>query len=71
MEINGEALRKFYFFDNNIWLLNRVEDYDASKSRVTKCEFIKVRNMNTYYTPAEQVEQSGDGFDYTFDFNLS
>lgn len=71
MEINGEALRKFYFFDNNIWLLNRVEDYDASKSRVTKCEFIKVRNMNTYYTPAEQVEQSGDGFDYTFDFKLS
>ena len=73
MTINGEALRKFYFFDNNVWLLTKVEDYDPTTDRLTKCEFIKVRNMNAYYTPMEGVDTDGgdSSFDYSFEIKLS
>lgn len=73
MEINGEALRKFYFFDNNVWLLNKVEDYDPTTDRLTKCEFIKVRNMSAYLTPVDGVDTDGgdSSFDYSFEIKLS
>ena len=53
LTINGDMLRGFYYFDNNYWLLNKVEDYDPTTDRLTKCEFIKVRNISAYYTPVE------------------
>lgn len=56
LTINGEALRKFYYFDNNHWLLNKVVDYDPTTERLTKCEFIKVRDIGAYYTPGESAE---------------
>lgn len=73
MVINGEALRKFYFFDNNVWLLNKVEDYDPTTDRLTKCEFIKVRNMSAYLTPVDGVDTDGgdSSFDYSFEIKLS
>lgn len=65
--VNGEIFRKFFFFDNNIWLLNKVEDYDPTKDRLTKCEFIKVKsktaylgNNEGYTTTIEEVETIED-----------
>lgn len=52
--INNEALRKFYFFDNNYWLLNKINDYDPAKEKLVKCEFIKVHNLNNYYTSTSE-----------------
>ena len=43
-----DLLRKFYFFDNAIWLLNKIDSYDVTSYGTTRCEFIKVQDMNNY-----------------------
>lgn len=48
MRINQDALRKFYFFDSSLWVLNKIEDYNPITGRLTKCEFIKVKSEINY-----------------------
>lgn len=55
MMINGEALRSFYYFDNNYWLLNKVVDYDPTRTKLTKCEFIKVQNTSSYFEGSDEA----------------
>lgn len=43
-----DLLRKFYFFDNAIWLLNKIDSYDVTSYGTTRCEFIKVQDMHNY-----------------------
>lgn len=42
--------RRFWFFDNAIWVLNKVIDYNRNSLKPTKCEFIKVQNTSNYST---------------------
>lgn len=45
----SDALKKFYFFDNSIWILNEITNYDINNnSKPTKCTFIKVKDKNNY-----------------------
>ena len=48
--LNNSSFRKFYFFDNNYWLLNKINNYDLSNSnrQKVKCEFIKINDINNY-----------------------
>ena len=48
MSLMDSPLRKFYFFDNSIWVLNRIVDYSPIKHRTTRCEFIRVMDMSDY-----------------------
>lgn len=52
--VNGEILRNFYYFDGCYWLLNKVEDFDITSDRMTKCEFIKVKDRSAYYKPIDR-----------------
>lgn len=45
-----DALKKFYFFDNSIWILNEITNYDIMGNKPTKCTFIKVKDKNNYLT---------------------
>lgn len=45
---NPEWLRRFYWFDNAIWRLNKIVDWNISSNDKTKCEFIKVADRNNY-----------------------
>lgn len=45
---NGLMLRRFYWFDNAIWRLNTVTDWNISSYAATKCEFVKVMDVNNY-----------------------
>ena len=45
---NGMMLRRFYWFDNAIWRLNTVTDWNISSYAPTKCEFVKVMDINNY-----------------------
>ena len=45
---NGMMLRRFYWFDNAIWRLNTVTDWNISSYAPTKCEFVKVMDVNNY-----------------------
>ena len=47
-KVENEMLRDFYYFDNSIWMLSKVEDYDPTSFNTTKCTFVKVNNPNNY-----------------------
>lgn len=45
---NPSWLRRFYWFDNCIWRLNKISDWNVSSNETTKMEFIKVQDLNAY-----------------------
>ena len=45
---NGMMLRRFYWFDNAIWRLNTLTDWNISSYAPTKCEFVKVMDVDNY-----------------------
>ena len=46
--VTQDMLRRFYFFDNSIWILNKIDSYDVTSYGTTRCEFIKVQDRNNY-----------------------
>lgn len=64
-EVKEELQRRFWFFDNSIWMLNRIIDYDINGYKPTKCEFIKIINT-VNYTKAQilPVTRVNDGTSY-------
>lgn len=46
--INQDTLRKFYYFNNSYWLLNKIDSYDINSDKTTRCEFIYVNNIYNY-----------------------
>ena len=47
-EMNQDYLREFYFFDNAIWILNKVDSYDINSDATVRCEFVRVQDVNNY-----------------------
>lgn len=45
---NNEWLRKWYWFDNGIWRLNEIKEWNAADESTTQCEFIKVQDVDDY-----------------------
>lgn len=41
-------LRKFYWWDNSIWRLNAITEWNVASNEPTKCEFIKVQDLDNY-----------------------
>lgn len=48
--VNGELLRKFYYFNGCYWLLNKIDNYNINKNESTKCTFIKINDLSNYHT---------------------
>lgn len=46
--INSDSLRNFYYFNNCIWILNKIDGYDVNNFNTVKCEFIKVNDVSNY-----------------------
>ena len=55
--------RNQFFVDGHLLRLNKVFDYNAVTSEVTKCEFIKIKQAATF-VPITQ--QSNSGWDVRF-----
>lgn len=53
-----ELLRKFYWFDNAIWRLNKIVDWNVAKNETTKMEFVKVHDMENYIVIPSQPNSS-------------
>ena len=47
-KIDESWLRKFFFFENSYWILNKITDYVLGGFSTTQCEFIKVQNLSNY-----------------------
>ena len=44
-----EALRRYFYFDNCIWVLNKITDFEPSKPfKTVKCLFTKITDATTY-----------------------
>ena len=41
-------LRKYYWFKNGLWRLNKIKDYNVNSYDTTQCEFIKVQDTDNY-----------------------
>ena len=44
----GEWLQRFYYWDGSYWILNKVIDYDVTSNGTTKCEFVRVNDIQNY-----------------------
>lgn len=47
-QVNPEWLRRFYYFDNSIWRLNTIKEYNPGAYQTTMCEFLKVQDVENY-----------------------
>ena len=47
-KVEGDWLKHFYYFDDSIWCLTKIEDYNITSFDTTKCQFVKVGDMNNY-----------------------
>lgn len=45
---SADLLRRFYWFDNAIWKLNKITDWNITANDTTQVEFIKVQDVNNY-----------------------
>lgn len=52
LKVSQDLLRNFYYFNNSIWVLNKIDSYDVLRDETTRCEFIKVQDIRNYiYEP--------------------
>lgn len=48
VQVGEHLLRKFYFADNAIWVLNKISNYSLTGAGTTQCEFVKVQDRKAY-----------------------
>ena len=53
LPIGPELLRKFYWFENSIWVLNKIKNYSLNTYDSVECEFIKVQEKTRYFNGQE------------------
>lgn len=46
--VGEDLLRQFYYFENSLWILNKIDSYDINSNSTVKCEFIKVQDIENY-----------------------
>ena len=47
-KIGDDWMRRFYWFDNTIWRLNKVTDWKIGDKGTTQMEFVKVKDIGDY-----------------------
>lgn len=48
LQVNFDMLRQFYYFEDSYWVLNKIDAYDVNSDATTRCEFIRVQDINNY-----------------------
>lgn len=48
LQVDNKLFRKFYYFDNAYWVLNKISNYSITTEGTTQCEFVKVQDMKNY-----------------------
>ena len=50
MQVNQSLLRKFYYYGNALWVLNKITNYSLTTYDPVECEFIQVQDKSNYLT---------------------
>ena len=48
IRVGQELLRKFYYFDNSLWVLNKIVNFSLISDAPVQCEFVKVQDKTAY-----------------------
>ena len=48
IQVNQELLRKFYWYENSLWVLNAIRNYSLTTYDPVECEFVQVQDKNNY-----------------------
>ena len=56
-KVGYELLRQFYWFENAVWRINKITDWNIGLEDVTKVEFVKVQDL-TGYTSITQTKSN-------------
>lgn len=48
LPVGQELLRRFFWYDNSLWVLNKVENYSFTTEDPAQCEFIQVQQSGAY-----------------------
>lgn len=46
--VEGDWLKQFYYFDNSLWIMQEIIDYNSSSNDTTKCNLVKITDKNNY-----------------------
>ena len=50
IQVNQSLLRKFYYYENTLWVLNRIINHSLTTYDPVECEFIQVQDKSNYLT---------------------
>lgn len=56
-KVGYDLLRQFYWFENAVWRINKITDWNIGLEDVTKVEFVKVQDL-TGYTSITQTKSN-------------
>ena len=48
IHVSQDLLRKFYWYDNSLWVLNKIKNYSLTTFDPVECEFIMVQDKDNY-----------------------
>ena len=48
MQVGHDLLRKFYWYDNSLWVLNAIRNYSLTTYDPVECEFVQVQDKSNY-----------------------
>jgi hypothetical protein len=60
------SFRDLFYFENQYFRLNKINDYQVGEATVTECEFLKIKSGVSFVA---QTAKAGGGFDQTDDNN--
>lgn len=53
-KVGYDLLRQFYWFENAIWRINKITDWNIGLEDTTKVEFVKVQDLNDYTSVTQE-----------------
>ena len=48
IQVGQDLLRKFYWYDNSLWVLNAIKNYSLTTYDPVECEFVQVQDKENY-----------------------
>lgn len=65
-EFNRFKFNKLVSLDNQIFMVNKIIDFEPSSNKPTKCELIQISNLDNYTTPIKEFEPIQVNFNKNF-----
>lgn len=47
-QVGGQMLRRFYYYDGALWVMNSIKNHSLSTEHLTEVEFVKVKDVTSY-----------------------